>query len=191
EGRRDSKTFRLLITQSDSAELLGTVLFADPRLAVNDLRRQQLALASKYVLPKNLQLSDNYLLSKLRAAEADASRQLRVYFQPTVIIPDDASQEEVDALESAEIAYAQEATYDYDAHFFTGERWGYIVTKEKPIISVQSIKFAYPSPTNQVFSIPDSWIRLDKKFGHIRLVPATQSFSAPLSAFIMQALGGG
>lgn len=149
-------------------------------------------LASKYALPKLVSnMSYDYLTSKLIAAEADASRQLRVYFSPTVIIPDDALQAEIDSLEAAGTRYAQEAAYDYDAHFFTGERWGYIVTQQKPIVSVQSIKFAYPSPTNQIFEIPASWIRLDKKYGHIRLVPATQSFSAPLSAFIMQALGGG
>lgn len=168
-----------------------STLFPDLSATIASLRQDQLRLASKYALPKSFDLSDDYLASKLIAAEADATRQLRVYFEPTVIISDDAPQNEIDALESANTKYAQEAAYDYDAHFFMGERWGYIVTKEKPIISVQSIKFAYPAPTNQVFEIPQSWIRLDKKFGHIRLVPATQSFSAPLSAFIMQALGGG
>jgi hypothetical protein len=168
-----------------------SALFPDLTTTIADMKQQQLMLASKYVLPKSFVISDDYLLSKLKAAEADASRQLRIYFEPTIIIPDDASQSEIDALEAASTRYAQEAAYDYDSHFFSGERWGYIVTKEKPIISVQSIKFAYPAPTNQIFSIPDSWIRLDKKFGHIRLVPASQSFSAPLSAFIMQALGGG
>lgn len=135
--------------------------------------------------------SDDALYAKILAAESDASHQLRVFFEPTLIIPDDASQAEIDALDAAGTKYHQEAAYDYDPEFFRGEKWGYIVTKEKPIVAVHSIDFAYPAPTNQLFSIPQEWIRLDRKYGHIRLVPASMAFSAPLSAFIMQALGGG
>lgn len=191
QGRTDQQTIRLFITDEAADSLAGTALFPNISATLEEMRRDQLALASKYALSKSFNPSTTYLLSKLKAAEADASRQLRIYFAPTVVIPDDAPQSEIDALEAANTRYAQEAAYDYDAYFFSGDRWGYMVTKQKPIISVQSIRFAYPAPTNQVFEIPHSWIRLDKKYGHIRLVPAAQSFSAPLSAFIMQALGGG
>lgn len=137
------------------------------------------------------QVSDDMIYSKLISAEAYASRYLRVLLEPTIIVPDDASSDEIDILEAEGSKYIQEAAYDYDPDFFQGEKWGYIVTKQKPIISVESMKFAYPAPSSQIFEIPSSWIRLDKKFGHVRLVPAAMSFSAPLSAFIMQALGGG
>lgn len=190
-GRIDQRTIRLLIIDESVDSIEGTALFPNVAITIEEMRRDQLALAAKYALPASFSMSSSYLLAKLKAAEAEASRQLRIYFAPTIIIPDDAEQTEIDALETANIRYAQEAAYDYDAHFFTGERWGYIVTQEKPIISVQSIKFAYPAPTQQVFEIPHSWIRMDKKHGHIRLVPASQTFSAPLSAFLMQALGGG
>ena len=191
QGRVDQRAIRLFIVDQADDSFAGTALFPNVAVTLEEMRRDQLALASNYALPESFNPSSAYLLSKLKAAEADASRQLRIYFAPTVIIPDDAPQSEIDALEAANTRYAQEAAYDYDSHFFSGEQWGYIVTKQKPIISVQSIKFAYPAPTTQVFEIPHSWIRLDKKYGHIRLVPAAQSFSAPLSAFIMQALGGG
>ncbi|MBK7491164.1 MAG: hypothetical protein IPI17_03465 [Nitrosomonas sp.] len=191
QGRTDQRTIRLFITDEAADSTAGTALFPNISATLEEMRRDQLALASKYALSISFNPSTTYLLSKLKAAEADASRQLRIHFAPTVIIPDDSPQSEIDALEAANTRYAQEAAYDYDSHFFSGEQWGYIVTKQKPIISVQSIKFAYPAPTTQVFEIPHSWIRLDKKYGHIRLVPAAQSFSAPLSAFIMQALGGG
>lgn len=131
------------------------------------------------------------VFAKLRAAEKEAARQLRVFLEPTVLVPDDAPQVELDALDAAQTAYEQEAAYDYDPEFFRGERWGYIVTKHSPIISVQSIRFAYPSPGQAVWNVPNEWIRLDRQYGHIRLIPAAQAFSAPLSAFIMQALGGG
>jgi len=189
-GRVDQQTIRLLIIDENESGISGSALFPNIAAAVDELRRDQIRIASQYALSAG-DVSNAYLAGKLMAAEADAARQLRIFFRPTVMIPDDAPQSEIDALESAGTHYAQEAAYDYDSAFFQGERWGYLVTKEKPIISVQSITFNYPSPATQVWSIPDTWIRLDKKYGHIRLIPASQSFSAPLSAFIMQALGGG
>lgn len=166
-----------------------TALYSDPDAAVLALRTEYSASLSAYV---DLSvMSDDDLFSKLRAAESDASHQLRAFFAPTVVIPEDAPQAEVDALEAAGARFVQEPAYDYDPDFFMGDRWGYIVTNHRPLISVQSIRFAYPDPTHQVWDVPIAWVRTDKQFGHIRLVPAAQSFSAPLSAFVMQALGGG
>jgi hypothetical protein len=164
-------------------------LFPTKATAVADFRAELALGAGSFIDVASY--SDDSLYAKLLAAESDASHQLRVFFEPTLIIPDDAPQSEIDALEDAGTKYHQEAAYDYDPEFFRGDKWGYIVTKEKPIISVQSIKFAYPAPTAQIFQIPNEWVRLDRKYGHIRLVPASQSFAAPLSAFIMQALSGG
>lgn len=190
QGRSDQRTIRLLIVDEKETGKEASALFPNLKVTIGELRRDQIKIASQYALPGK-DLSDSYLTGKLLAAESDAARQLRVLFQPTKIIPEDAPQSEIDQLEADGIAYQQEAAYDYDANFFRGDRWGFIVTKQKPIVSVQSIDFAYPSPAFQVFSIPHDWIRMDKKFGHIRLVPASQTFSAPLSAFIMSALGGG
>lgn len=165
-------------------------IFKNRVAAISELRADRLAMAAASVLP-NVALSDDYLYSKLLAAERDIARRLRVHLQPTIIVPDDAKQDELDALEASGNAWAQEPAYDYETNFFLGDRWGYIVSKSKPIISVQSLIFAYPSAMNQVFAIPPEWIRLDKKKGQIRLVPASQSFAAPLGAFLMQALSGG
>lgn len=190
-GLRDQRTFRLFITDQASATTPdGTAVFPVREDAIAALRRDQLMLAAKTYL-SGVEFSDDYLFDKLASAEAAAQRVVRCYFAPTVIIPDDASQSEIDALEAAGTRYAQEPAYDYDPNFFHGERWGYMLAQSKPIISVQSMKFAYPAPTNQLFEVPPEWIRLDRKHGHIRLVPAAMAFSAPLSAFIMQALGGG
>ena len=54
-----------------------------------------------------------------------------------------------------------------------------------------SMQFVYPQPYSGVFSVPTDWIRTDKKYGHIRLVPGTQAFAAPLSAWVMQVMGAG
>ena len=164
-------------------------LFPDKPAAVAELKNEVALGAGTHVDLSGF--SDDALYSKLIAAEADASHQLRVFFAPTLVIPEGAPQSEIDALEAAGTRYVQEPAYDYDPEFFHGERWGFIVVNHRPLISVQSIRFAYPDPTQQVWEVPISWARTDRQYGHIRLVPAAQSFSAPLSAFVMQALGGG
>lgn len=165
-------------------------LFPDKATAVADLRAGALLLAARRVLP-GIVLSDDYIYNKLLVAEKETSRILRVYFVPTIIVPDDAAQAELDALDAAGNAWAQEAAYDYDPDMWTPDRWGFIRTKWSPIISVQSIRLVYPSPTLTMFEIPHDWMRFDKKFGHIRMVPASAAFNAPLNAFLMQAMTGG
>jgi len=134
-------------------------------------------------------LSDDYLLLQMQAAEATIAQRLRVFLEPTVVFPYTPSDAEVSALGGA--AWAEEPGYDYDPTFFSAGRWGYIITRQKPIVSVEFIRFAYPSPQSAFFSIPDAWIRVDKKHGQINLVPAAASFAAPLNAFMLQAVGGG
>lgn len=165
-------------------------IFKNRTAVLSEIRCERLMMAATSLLP-SVAIGDDYIWSKLLTAEAEIARRLRVHLEPTVIIPDDALQPEIDALEAAGTRYAQEPAYDYTTDFFVGDRWGYIIAQNKPIISVASLKFMYPSAMNQVFEIPHEWIRLDKKFGHVRLVPSSQSFAAPLGAFLMQALSGG
>lgn len=134
--------------------------------------------------------SDAYLLQQMQAAEQDIAKALKVYLQPTHIFPFVPTQDQINALPSG-LDWEDEPGYDYDYQFFQGERWGYIVVRHIPIISVTSIKLAYPNPTSTVWQIPNDWLRLDRKYGHIRLVPASSTYVAPLGAFLMQALGGG
>jgi len=44
---------------------------------------------------------------------------------------------------------------------------------------------------NQVFQIPPEWIRMDRRAGHIRLIPNSMAFAAPMGAFLLQSLTGG
>lgn len=132
---------------------------------------------------------DDYLLGEIQAAELDISTQLKVLLEPTVIFPYVPTQAEITALNGK--PWQDEPGYDYDPSFFQNERWGYIVSRQHPIVSIEFIQFAYPSPQNQIYRIPDDWLRVDRKYGHIRMVPASSTFVAPLGAFLMQALGGG
>lgn len=135
-----------------------------------------------------VELSDDYLLMQLQAAEAHIGHELRVFLEPTTIFPYEPSEDEISALQGP---YAEEPGYDYDPEFFGPGRWGYIVTRQRPIVSVEFIRFAYPSPQQTFYAIPSEWIRLDKKHGQINLVPAAAGFTAPLNAFMLQAVGGG
>ena len=189
-GRRDQRTIRLFITNETDVVPSGTAVFPNRAKAIDDLRRDQLMVAGQTYL-SGVEFSDDYLFDKLRAAEAYAQHSIRCYLAPTVIIPEEAPQSEIDALEAAGTRYAQEAAYDYDPDFFSGDKWGFVVTKSRPIISVQSMRFYYPAPTQQIWEIPHEWIRLDRKYGHIRLIPQAMSVSVPVAGFIMNALGGG
>jgi hypothetical protein len=155
---------------------------------VDAFRCDRLVAALGTYMPE-VTLSDDYVLESLQAAEAEVAHLLKVFLEPTVIFPYEPTSDEITALGA--MPYAEEPGYDYDAGFFQGERWGYIVTRARPIISVEYIRLSYPNPTATFYTIPHDWLRLDKKYGHIRMVPASAGFTAPLGAFVMQALGGG
>lgn len=155
---------------------------------VDSFRSDRLALVQSQYFPEAT-FTDEYLLGQIQAAEQDVGLALKVPLEPTTIFPYPVTQAQIDGLSGA--PYIEEPGYDYDPEFFRNERWGYIVTRQKPIISVTSINLVYPAPTSQVFQIPQDWLRIDKKYGHIRMVPASSTFVAPLGAFLMQALSGG
>ncbi len=161
---------------------------------VASLRTDRLALMLATYL-QGFAPSDGYLLSKLQAAEAETSHALKVLFEPTTIFPTQPTPAQITAIGAKptppSAPYLVEPGYDYDPSFFEADKWGYLVTRQHPIISVTSITLVYPQPTNQVFVIPNDWLRIDPKYGTIRMIPASSAFYAPLGAFLMQALGGG
>lgn len=155
---------------------------------VSALRANQWLAAFTNLFPE-LTFTDDYLFLQLQAAEAEVSQNLKVFLEPTQVYPTPPTPDQITALSG--MPYYVEPGYDYDSGFFQDERWGYIVARQHPIIAVQSINFIYPAPQQTVFAIPLDWLRIDYKYGQIRMVPATSTFIAPLGAFLMQALGGG
>lgn len=191
QGRRDVRYFVLSVTDGSVAPSvpLSSALF-QRFSAVNQFKSESLAFLDRS-FPVD-QLTDDYIWDSLLAAEAEASRALRVFFRPTVVIPDDAAQAEVDALVAAGTPFIQEAPYDYDPHGWTSDAWGYIVTRKSPIIRVDSVRFTYPNPSSDILTIPKEWIRLDKKYGHVRFVPTGAMMAlGPMSTYMMQAIGSG
>ena len=135
--------------------------------------------------------SDDYLWDKLRAAEAEAERRLRVFFSLVEIIPQ-GSTEDTDALDAANVRWIEEPGYDFDPDLFKGETWGLIETRQRPIIRIDAIQFAWPAPgMGSAFTVPQSWIRIDKKYGRLNLVPTQNLLMLPLNTFILSALSGG
>lgn len=165
-------------------------LFPRKSAAAAELRSSYSALVGKYV---DLgAMSDDDLHQKLRAAEADAARRLRAHLEPTTIVPDDSTNDELEALEAEGVRYATESAYDYEPALWTPDDWGYLVLRQKPVIRIERIEFAYPAPTAGIFRMPDNWIRLDRKAGHLRFVPNGPSLQAgPMSVFILSSMAGG
>lgn len=178
--------------------LLGAGLFTPfPSVAgaLAEIRRDRLTTMLQTYLPAGTVISDDYLLQKLMAAQSYISHRLRVFLVPTQVLPNTATQTEIDLWASPASGPAWpvylEPAYDYDPDLFQGNTWGRTLTRNRPIIAVQSMKFVYPTPTSTLFTIPNEWIRLDKKYGVINLLPIQTSMSLPLNAFILSALGGG
>ena len=155
---------------------------------VTSLRTDRLIVAAGTYAP-GVVLTDTYLLSQILAAEAEVARRLRVLLEPTTVFAYPVTEAETDALDGA--PWVEEAAYDYDQDYFWPDRWGYLVTRQRPVISVAFVRLNYPNPTTSFFTIPADWLRLDKKYGHLRFVPASATAIVPLGAYMLQVLGGG
>lgn len=190
EGRRDVRYFVLAINAGLAPNKpLASALFQ--RFAtVESFKADCLSFLDRS-FPVD-QLTDDYLWESLLVAESDASRQLRVFFEPTVVLPEDAPQSEIDALVAAGKKFSTEAAYDYDPNNWTANGWGHMIVRCAPIVSVESVHFTYPNPTSDVLNVPMDWLRIDKKYGHIRFVPTGSMIGlGPMSTYIMTAIASG
>jgi hypothetical protein len=133
----------------------------------------------------------DYLWDKLIATEADISRRLRCFLEPTEMLPFGYLQSEVDAFNAAGTKWAEEPGYDYNPTMFTGDSWGQMTLRQKPIIAVHSLNFAYPSASQSLYAIPNDWFRIDRKYGQLALIPTQSAVAFSLNGFILSALGGG
>lgn len=156
-------------------------------IVVGDIRREQLVAAAAGVL-QDVKITDDYIWNKVRAAESEIAHRLRVPLVPTRFFANQPSQEQIDALDG--MAWAIDPAYDYTPDMFMFEKWGYFVTRQRPINSVERMIFAYPSTTDGWMEIPKEWIRIDAKYGHIRLVPSSPAVFTTMNAFMMTALAG-
>lgn len=175
-------------------KLVVETLFAPTRtslfikdIIVNELRQDRLMAAAAGVL-QDVIVSDDYLWEKVRAAESEISHTLRVPLVPTRFFPEAPTQEQIDDLDG--MAWAVDPAYDYSPDMFHFEKWGYFITRQRPIIDIIDMRFAYPSRKDGFFSVPNDWIRIDARYGHVRLVPSSPAIFMTMDSFIMTALAG-
>ena len=136
--------------------------------------------------------SDEEILFKLQAAEVSLEIRTRTNFATREILPSGANDAERKALTATGAVILDEPGYDYDPSLFSGDTWGLITLRHKPILTIHSIVLAYPSADSTLFSIPPSWFRPEKKYGRVNLVPASDTaINFPANAYILTALGGG
>lgn len=156
---------------------------------VATFKSQRLLRAAAQLMP-GVVLDDNYILDQLKVAERALSRRLNVFLEPTQVFSGrPPTPDEITALGA--VPWVEEPGYDYDPDMFRSERWGRIDTRHRPIITVDSIVFSYPTPLTTVFTVPSDWIKLDKKYGVIQMIPAGNISAAPLGIWVMSVLGGG
>lgn len=186
QGRRDQRTIRIFITDEADTGVPGTALFPSRVLAVAKMRRDRLLMLARSALP-DIDISDDYVWDKLISAEARIAHELRVPLGPTRFFPNDPTQDEIDALNG--MPWDIDPAYDWMPEEFLGDKWGYLLLRNKPIIDVIGIRVAYPSSQTTVLDVPHEWIRLDKKYGHLNLVPSSplsmQTFGASLMPLMM------
>lgn len=138
----------------------------------------------------NPTIDDPTLWSAILAAEATVVHTLRVLLVPTQVFAGDPTSDELSALAGA--PYYIEPAYDFEPIDRAAPNWSMFATRQRPIIAFQSMRFVYPVPGATVLDIPADWIRVDRKYGVIQLVPAgALSVTMPLSAYMMQIFGSG
>lgn len=185
DGRRDTRVALLFVRPPVSTR---SALFSSRLVAIAKLRRDRLSLLAASLMP-DLKLSDEFLWDKLLAAEAEVAHQLRVPLTPTRFFPSEPSAEQIAALNG--MPWAIDPAYDYNPADWYGDKWGLIVTRQRPIQSIVGMKFVYPSPAQTIVDVPSDWIRGDFKYGQVQLVPTGTAYQSLLGGLFMSSLSGG
>ena len=182
DGDFGVRRFRLII----ETLTLGTRASLFVRdIVVDEIRRDRLMAATAGIL-QDVKVSDDYLWDKVRAAESDLSHILRVPLVPTRFFPIQPTAEEIAALGT--MAWDIDDGYDYEPNMFERDKWGYIVTRQRPVISVQYMRFAYPTQNEGFFDVPLDWLRVDSRPGHLRIVPSNSAVLMGTAGFAMTTL---
>ena len=182
DGRCDSRLCLLYVKPGATA---SSGLFKNRAVTLATLRRDRLMLMATNLMP-GMVVTDDYLWEKLRAAEAYVSSMLRVKLAPTRFFPIEPTAAELAAIGTMD--WEIEPGYDYEASMFERDKWGYLVTRQRPIISVAYMRFAYPTQRAGFFDLPLDWLRIDHRAGHVRIVPSGMASMLGLSGFGMNTM---
>lgn len=165
------------------SELTGTAMFPDKVAALAKLRRV-FAFGPGASLGLALDaLDDDDLWEKLVAAEAWIAMTLRVPLTPTRFFAVDPTQEQIDALNGA--PWSVDTPYDYDPGDYLGNHWGMLLLRNKPVIGIRSVRFAYPSTFQTIMDIPSDWVRVDRRAGSVQFVPTSSLSLAGIGGMML------
>lgn len=165
-----------------------TTLFPDKNAAVQALLKGPLAMVAYNYFP-GITFDPDYLYDKIIAAESDISHILGVRFVPTKFFPLPPTDAQLATIPDT-MPYEVDPGYDYTPDMFMRDQWGFVVLRNKPIISVDAINFAYPSAQSSFSIIPLDWVRYDAKYAQIQLVPASANAFIAMDTFVTTVLTG-
>jgi hypothetical protein len=187
-GDTNQFTMMLFVKEdSEASMVMGSALFPNKFAAVAAMKRDRLFGVARSALP-GINPSTEYIWAKLLAAESEMAHTLRVELQPTRFFSMEPTQAQIDALGT--MPWKVDPAYDYEPAMFVGEKWGWLVLRNKPVISVIGMSVNYPQQDKSILDIPADWIRIDKKYGQINLVPSSPVVSANFATTLLGGLIG-
>lgn len=179
------KRYRLIV--EDISAPTHSLLFIKD-IVVDELRKDELLMAAMGSFPR-VAISDNYIWDKVKVAEAEISRILRVPLVPTHYFSKDPTSDQITALNG--MPWGVDPGYDYNQAEFLGNIWCYTKVIHKPLIQVIDMRFTYPDAASTAFVVPLSWLKIDKKYAHLQVVPTSNAYQGQISGFMLQSITGG
>lgn len=111
-------------------------------------------------------MSDEDLMTFLKAAIATVERKLGIFLKPTVIV---SSADERGLVQGVDFD-VEEPPYDYDARAWMN--YGFLQLRQRPVSEVSGMKLVLPNGNVIMdFKTKSNWIKLYKDAGQIHLVP--------------------
>lgn len=178
------KRFRVMVESVDDPT--HSQLFVRD-LIIEEVRADQLMQTTRRFSGVKAPLSDDYIWSKIVAAEADMARELRVPLVPTKFFPSTPAPEVIADLD---MPWSIDPGYDYQQDMFFPDKWGMLKLNNRPLISVEKVSFDFPTMGDSFFEMPIEWLRSYDKYGHVQFVPSTPALFSTAGTFVMRALTG-
>jgi hypothetical protein len=181
---------------------------------VDAIARYRFAIAAIPQLAHLKDAPDAMLLRSLNAAANTLQARLGVLLEPTLILAEDITPADLPRPQShqqplrfsEEIVipgpaagilaprgqqYLIEPGYDYEPNRQEHDGWGWIDLRQPQVIEVLDMRFSYGAPLGG-FKLPLGWLRLDHKYGHLRIVPVSgQLQSLAMNGLVLGTLANG
>lgn len=120
-------------------------------------------------------LKDEVIARKIRAAEDFYETDLAIRLQQKKV----ASDPDIRGLVEGTDYDLAEAAYPLDANGFVGDTFCYLRLNLRPVASISRLAFQLPG-MRSAFVVPPDWIKLERKYGRIQLLPITGQFGVQL-----------